>query len=150
MMMIYIYTYIKFPIYLRTYSTEQSPSLEANRFSASQEIPRILWHPKVLNRIHKYPPAVPILSQLDPVHKPTFYVLKIHLIIILPSTPQSPKWSLSLRFPHQNPEYAFPITHTRYIPHSSHSSRFYHPNYISISIYKYIYTNTVGRLAQSV
>jgi len=26
---------------------EQSPSWEANRFSASQEIPRILWNPKV-------------------------------------------------------------------------------------------------------
>jgi len=26
---------------------EQSPSWEANRFSASEEIPRILWNPKV-------------------------------------------------------------------------------------------------------
>jgi hypothetical protein len=26
---------------------EQSPSWEANRFQASQEIPRILWNPKV-------------------------------------------------------------------------------------------------------
>ena len=26
---------------------EQSPSWEANRFAASQEIPRILWNPKV-------------------------------------------------------------------------------------------------------
>jgi hypothetical protein len=26
---------------------EQSPSWEANRLSASQEIPRILWNPKV-------------------------------------------------------------------------------------------------------
>jgi hypothetical protein len=34
-------------IYLPTYSMEQSPSREANRFSANQEIPRILWNPKV-------------------------------------------------------------------------------------------------------
>jgi len=33
--------------YLLTYSLEQSPSWEANHFSVSQEIPRILWNPKV-------------------------------------------------------------------------------------------------------
>ena len=32
---------------LITYFMEQSPSWEANRFSASQEIPHILWNSKV-------------------------------------------------------------------------------------------------------
>ena len=38
----------------RCYSMEQSPSWEANRFAASQEIPCILRNPKDHYRIHKY------------------------------------------------------------------------------------------------
>jgi hypothetical protein len=47
---------------------EQSPSWEANRFSASQEITHILRNPEVHYLIHKFTPPVPILSQLNPVH----------------------------------------------------------------------------------
>jgi hypothetical protein len=71
--------------YLLTYSMEQSPSWEANRFSASQEIPRILWNLKVHYRIQKCPPPVPTLNQLGPVHTPTSHFMKIHLNITIKS-----------------------------------------------------------------
>ena len=54
-------------IYLLTYSIDQSPSWEANQFSASQEIPRILWNPKGHYHIHKCPSPVPLLGQIHPV-----------------------------------------------------------------------------------
>ena len=70
-------------LYLLTYSMQQSPSWEANWSAASQEIPRILWNPNVHYRIHKCPPSLPILSQLDTVHAPTPNFLRAHFNIIL-------------------------------------------------------------------
>ena len=77
--------------YLLSHTSEQSPSLEANRFSASQEIPSNLWNPKVHYSIHKCPPPVPVLSQLDPsIHQhPTslrsILISSSHLHVGLPS-----------------------------------------------------------------
>ena len=100
-------------------------------FAASQEIPRILWNPKVHYRIHKYPPSVPILSQLHPVSTPSHF-LKIHLNIIIPSMSGSPQWPLSLWFLHQNPVHTSPLPHVRHMPRPPHSSPFYHPHNVCI------------------
>jgi len=81
----------------------QSPSWEANWFEASQEIPCISRNPNVHYHTHKRPPPLSILGQPNPVHIPRSQLLEFHPIIIHPSTPRSPQWSPSLRFPYQNP-----------------------------------------------
>ena len=90
---------------------------------------------------HSQVPATCPSSEPDPVRTPTSHFLKIHHNIIPPSTTRSPSWSLSLRCPHQNPVYASPLPHTHYVPHPSHSSRFY----VCIYIYMYIYIWYFGR-----
>ena len=99
----------------------QSPSWEANWFAASQEILRISRNPKIHYRTHRRPPPVSIQGQPNPVHIPTSHLLEIHLNIIYPSTPRSPQWSPSLRFPHQDPIHPSPRP---YAPHAQPISFF--------------------------
>jgi hypothetical protein len=132
--------YIYFLTYSLTYPTEQRPSWEANRFSASQEILRkgSLTHLQMTTNCH-YPES----ARSSPCHHiplskdPSYYYP--------PSTPVFCKWSLSLRFAHQNP------VHTeRDILHSIKGSNF---NWIfhilrGICLLKHVIVGKIQRTGQ--
>jgi hypothetical protein len=79
------------PSYTLINFTKQSTSWEADSRLICQEIPYLLWNAKVHYHVHKNPPMVPILSQMNLVHILTPYVFKVHFSIILPSMLSSPK-----------------------------------------------------------
>jgi hypothetical protein len=70
---------------------ELSPSWEATSRSTTPEIPTFLWNPKFYYHVHKNPPLIPILSQMNPVHtNPTYFskiilIISSHLRLVLPS-----------------------------------------------------------------
>ena len=125
--------------YLLTHSTVQSPSWAADWLAASQEIPRISRNPNVHYRTHKRTPPVPILGQPNPVHMPTSHLLEIHPNIIHLSRPRSPRWCLSLRFPHQEPIHPPLLIHTRHMPSPSLLE---HKNIFFLFLSKFL-TNTL-------
>jgi hypothetical protein len=61
---------------------ELSPPWEAANCAATQELPSILWNPKVYYRVHKSPLLILILSQIDPVHTIPSYLSKIYFNIV--------------------------------------------------------------------
>jgi hypothetical protein len=66
--------------------TELSPSCEATNCAVTQELPSILWNPQFHYRVHKSPPLVSILSQIEPVHTIPSYLSKIYFNIVRPPT----------------------------------------------------------------
>ena len=107
---------------------EQSPSWETSRSRASHKIPCILWNPKDHYRILKSLLPPPVLSHSKPVHASPSHFFKINFNIILPSTPRSSKWSLSLRSPHENIVYTSPVPYTCCTPCQSLSFWFDYPD----------------------
>jgi hypothetical protein len=109
---------------------QHSPSWKAKTSSASLEVPRIFWNPTVHCRIHKSPPTVPNLSQINSVHATPSHILMINFNIILPCMPGSSNWLPSLGSLHRNPSRTSALPHTYYIPRPSHSFLFDQPNNI--------------------
>jgi hypothetical protein len=107
--------------YLFTYSMEQSFLRIEPICSYSRNSPHFM-EPEGSLPHSQLPPTVSILSQPNPVYIPTFHFLKVHPNIILPPTPGSPQWSLSLRFPHQNLIHASVLPHPPYMPCPSNST----------------------------
>ena len=85
-----------------TNSMEQCHSWEADRCSASHEMPRILWNPKVHYHAHNIRQLVPVLTQTNSVLNSTFHCFTTHFNIISPSMSSSSKRSLSFTVLHQN------------------------------------------------
>jgi len=72
---------------------EQSSSWEDNSCSSIQEIPCFLWDRRALYRVHKNPPLVYVLSQMNPVQTHPPYCSKVHSVFTLSSMAGSTKFS---------------------------------------------------------
>jgi hypothetical protein len=68
-----------------TDSTLLSPSREAASRSAPQEFLKISWNPEVHHWVHKSPPPVPILNQMNAVHTISSYLYKMNFNILPPT-----------------------------------------------------------------
>jgi hypothetical protein len=80
---------------------ELRPSSVAANSAAIQEFTSILWNQKVHYRVHKSPPLVPILGQINPNHTIPSYLSKVYFNIVHPPTPWSFQWPLYFWLSHQ-------------------------------------------------
>jgi hypothetical protein len=98
--------------------------LEAGRSSARQEIPAFYGSPRFIYFTEAHGSYIQTTAPARPCHNhkrsspcPPPLFLKAHFNIILPSMPVFSNWSLSLRFPHQDPVWPSALTYTCYTVH---------------------------------
>jgi hypothetical protein len=64
---------------------------DANSYSSTQEITRLLWNTKFHYRVYKIPPLEPILSHINIINNPTYYFMAINqfsscFLLVSPAT----------------------------------------------------------------
>jgi hypothetical protein len=79
--------------------TELSPSWGTINWAATKELPSTSWNPKVHYRVHKSPPLIPILSNINPVHTTPCCLSKIHFNLWTHLRLGLPKGVFLLTFP---------------------------------------------------
>jgi hypothetical protein len=105
---------------------ELNPSWETANCAATPQLPISLWNAKVHYRIHKSPPLLPILNQVNPVHSTSSYLKSILMLFshVLVFLVVSSSWLV-----HHYP-ICIPLpSHSCYMPRQSHPPWLDHYNY---------------------
>lgn len=97
--------------------------------SCTEENPCLVWNQKVHYHVHKSPPWVTTMSQMNLLYNLQIYFPKIHFTIIILSMCRSSEWSLHFRLFNQNFVHIHHLSHPCYMICSSHPPWF-HPHNI--------------------
>jgi hypothetical protein len=92
----------------------------ATSSAATQKFANMLWSTKVHYSVHKSPPLIPILSQINPAHSNQSILISSHLRLGLPSV------VFPSGFPTYNIRSSYP--HSCYMPCPTHLPRLDHSN----------------------
>jgi hypothetical protein len=105
-----------------------TPCLEAASCAATKELPSTLWNPNIRYRLHKNPPLVPIMSEINPIHTSPPYLSSIQFNIIYPPILVF-LVILSFCLSHEYPICIPLFPHSRYISKPYHSPWLDHFNH---------------------
>ena len=96
---------------IRTETTKYTNTSQRKSCSLSQELSWISWNPNVRSSFHKRSQLTLILGHINPVHKKSSHLFKIHFNIILSTAPPLSISSLSFMLPTKNTYALFSSIH---------------------------------------